>query len=302
VRILRSLVGKAFPALTHFPSVPGVDESNDILAEKLSRGDVFAAGRNGDTEHSVVVQYLLRRATLKLWPYTKGVCKIPKITSGIYPVTPEGLDDFAATYVKAMASCDYLMIWDRPRDFERAISRSQNPQIAPLSRHAQTPFMASRPWSEHLQAKRVLVVHPFKESILKQYQEKRELLFADSRVLPKFDLTVFECLQTHGDNVPTYPTWSDSLRWMQDQIAKLDFDVALLSGGSYGLPLTAFVKDTLKKPAIHLAGSLQLLFGIYGNRWMKDSRYNVYFNEHWTRASESERPVGYQKIEDACYY
>ena len=47
--------------------------------------------------------------------------------------------------------------------------------------------------------------------------------------------------------------------------------VALLGCGAYGMPLGAFIKDGLKKPAIHVDGVLQLLFEIKGKRWDENS-------------------------------
>lgn len=44
---------------------------------------------------------------------------------------------------------------------------------------------------------------------------------------------------------------------------KVEYDVCLIGCGAYGFPLAAHAKRTGHK-AIHLGGSLQLLFGIAG--------------------------------------
>ena len=62
------------------------------------------------------------------------------------------------------------------------------------------PFFAERPWTRYLEGKKVLVVHPFAETIKKQYA-KRELLFKNNLVLPKFsELHVVKAVQSMGGN------------------------------------------------------------------------------------------------------
>ena len=58
----------------------------------------------------------------------------------------------------------------------------------------------------------------------------------------------------------------------------------------------------LNKQVIHLAGATQILFGIRGKRWDIRPEMQQYFNEHWTRPLESERPKDAQKVEGGCYW
>lgn len=75
---------------------------------------------------------------------------------------------------------------------------------------------------------------------------------------------------------------------MKNKINNLQFDVALIGAGAYGLPLASFIKRMGKK-AIHLGGVLQLFFGIQGKAW--DS-WKIY-NKFWTKPKLSEQPEGY---------
>ena len=46
-----------------------------------------------------------------------------------------------------------------------------------------------------------------------------------------------------------------------------------------------------------------MLFGIYGNRWIKDQpEFKKYINEYWTRPSIDERPKNVEKVEGGCYW
>lgn len=91
-----------------------------------------------------------------------------------------------------------------------------------------------------LAGKRVLVVHPFKKSILHQY-ERREKLFSNPNMLPQFDLQVIPAVQSLG-GTSIYKNWFEALNAMKQEIDKADYDIALIGAGAYGFPLAAHVK------------------------------------------------------------
>lgn len=166
------------------------------------------------------------------------------------------------------------------------------------------PFMWKKPWTRILEGKRVLVVHPFTESIRFQYEHNRDKIWKDSDVLPEFkELLTIKAVQSMADaKDQPYRDWFEALKYMEDQIDKLDFDIALIGCGAYGMCLAAHVKR-IGKIAVHLAGWTQMLFGVYGNRWLTDQpEYAKYINEYWIRPNEKERPKGAEKIENGCYW
>ena len=73
--------------------------------------------------------------------------------------------------------------------------------------------------------------------------------------------------------------------------------MALIACGAYGFPLAAHEKRTGRK-AIHIGGSLQLLFGIKGKRWDDKG----FYNECWVSPSKEERPERFEKVEGGCYW
>lgn len=70
---------------------------------------------------------------------------------------------------------------------------------------------------------------------------------------------------------------------------KIDFDIAIIGCGAYGMPLAAKLKKTGKQ-AIHLGGETQLLFGIKGKWWEENypSKIASCFNEYWGYPADSE--------------
>ena len=166
------------------------------------------------------------------------------------------------------------------------------------------PFLWENPWTKQLKGKRILVVHPFTESIQAQYA-RREKLFTNPDVLPEFkELILVKAVQSMACNGETtgFDTWFDALEYMKQEIDKHDYDIALIGCGAYGMNLAAHVKRK-GKIAIHLAGWTQMLFGIYGNRWLEDQpEFKKLINEYWIRPSAQERPKGVEVVENACYW
>ncbi len=165
------------------------------------------------------------------------------------------------------------------------------------------PFLWSDPWTKELEGKKVLVVHPFTESIKKQY-DKRKLLFENKNVLPDFkELILIKAIQSVAGNKPdNFDTWFEALDYMEKEISSKDFDVAIIGCGAYGMELAAYIKR-MGKVAIHLAGWTQMLFGIYGSRWLNDQpQYAKFINEYWIRPSDNEKPKNANRVENGCYW
>lgn len=173
------------------------------------------------------------------------------------------------------------------------------------------PFWGTKPWSRALKGKKVLVVHPFAETIKTQYNKRHDLFLKDD-TLPDFAFfEVVRAVQSIGGE-SSYKDWFEALDFMKSEIEKHDFDVCLIGCGAYGFPLAAHVKR-MGKQAIHLGGALQLLFGIRGNRW-EDPNYGVkewgipsgtycgLSNEYWVRPSKEEKPKSAGQVEGSCYW
>jgi hypothetical protein len=92
---------------------------------------------------------------------------------------------------------------------------------------------------------------------------------------------------------------------MWNDICKIDFDIALLSCGGYGIPLTHFIKKQLNKSSIYVGGGLQILFGVMGQRWEKCPIINKIIRENgckFIRPSENEQIRNLSLIENGCYW
>ena len=163
-------------------------------------------------------------------------------------------------------------------------------------------YCPEKPWTAALKGKKVCVIHPFAESIIKQY-DKRDSIFPGTEILPEFELRVVKAVQTMLDEeLGRFESWFDALDHMYEEAMKEDFDVALIACGAYGLPLGARLRKA-GRCAVHWGGSLQLLFGIMGGRWENMAELKPYVNESWTRPAATEGlSRGVKDIENGCYW
>ena len=203
-----------------------------------------------------------------------------------------------------MKDVDILGSWCRNEDdFSEELK-----DAVKVDRELMTPLLTDKPWTKALKGKKVLVVHPFADSILKQYAIRDRLFPKNPDILPEFELKVLKAVQTLGYEDPNFKDWFEALDYMKKEIDKVDYDVCLLGCGAYGFPLAAHCKRQGKQ-AIHLGGILQLLFGIKGKRWETDPGYikdfpyaSTYYNEYWVRASTAETPQKANEVENGCYW
>ncbi len=115
---------------------------------------------------------------------------------------------------------------------------------------------------------KVLVISPFAESIVANFHN-RAAFFKDYRY-PEFDLVVYNTPITYAGLPPGhYPhrDWFETTEAMQQDISKLNFDIALLSCGSYAMPLGQYIASTIGKKSVYVGGVLQLMFGVHGRRY-----------------------------------
>ncbi len=156
-----------------------------------------------------------------------------------------------------------------------------------------------RAFSDILPGKRVLAVTPFRDSILDNFSNRFQF-FRDYKY-PDFDLEAYNTPITY-EGLPSsyYPddNWFDTLDRMKREVSEIEFDVALLSCGSYALPLGLHIRDTLKRKAIYVGGCLQIYFGIMGRRYMNPWFMDQINVEKFIEPLEKDRYIQHFSITD----
>lgn len=225
--------------------------------------------------------------------YNKKLAESFCNNAGFFPNDRKQIEKYAHLLVNDMQELDVLGSWlSAERLFEKELKHCIKIPLRDLE-----PFHHQMPWTLKLHNKKILVIHPFHDTIKHQW-EKRKQIFKDMEIMPECDLQIMKSVQSIAGNATGFTTWFNALAYMEDEIEKKDFDIALLGCGAYGFNLAAHIKRMGKK-AVHLGGFLQILFGIMGKRW--EGKY-PFVNEYWTRPLDSDKPKGASSIENGCYW
>lgn len=318
LKALRKLYAKTFGGY-QLPSLQreeDPDKASEMIYNLLISDKPCMIARFGAFELATIVNYLgvlnSHHSILKFikgeqseWWWNETLIKYMNTNAGFFPPTHEAITRFCELMMQDMKELDLLGSW---LSNEHYLQTQINgvPKIALL--HLE-PFWSKLPWTRALTNKKVLVIHPFSDTIKQQYN-KRKLLFANREILPQFELQTIKAVQSLGGN-NQFNNWFEALNWMKKEMDKIDYEVCLLGCGAYGFPLAAHAKRKGKK-AIHLGGALQLLFGIKGKRWenpnygivslKKKGAYLDLMNEYWCYPSDEETPTTAKNVENNCYW
>lgn len=278
-------------------------EAGPILIEAIRAGRPYAAGKIGFTELLGLRHFIKREPALKAGrtppSYPPYAADTLFVNSGVFPKSDAFYDRFGAYFREAVANMDMLASWGLAG--EPQVFNSVAPKATLVTRMSLEPYLQDVPWTSALEGKRVLVVSPFIDTIAQQYGQKRAEIWENKAMLPEFTLLTLRAPFSAGLVKPKQQDWIAAVEELKAQMDALDFDVALIGAGAFSLPLATHAK---KRGAVgvHMGGSLQLVFGVYGNRWKEDKEFQRFFNDSWVRPSDSERPQDVQKNENAAYW
>jgi hypothetical protein len=273
------------------------EEGNALLSNMLCQSKPFMAGKYGSTELNTILAGIGENI---------GLCKMSEERrdliikySGFFPNSKIEIGKLVDLYLSICENVDILAVWNLKMEDYLIHTYMKKTQLVNLQ--ALEPFYFSQPWSYQLRGKKVLVIHPFAETIREQYR-RRERLFQNPLILPEFKLITIKAVQTiAGTKDERFTSWFDALNYMYEEAVKCDFDIALIGCGAYGFPLALKIKE-YGKQAIHIGGGLQILFGIKGKRWDNDPLIASFYNEYWVRPKENEKPNQCQVVEAGCYW
>jgi hypothetical protein len=291
------------------PSMKAMDTQQKIY-EMLLSPDPCMIARFGSVELQSVVDYLnpptlsnafqFIKGEVPSWGYAPSTMRTMHINAGFFPATKTMLDRFGKLMLECMPMVDMLGSWRS----EEAMVMQYMPQTIRVPLYALEPYYLDNPWTPALEGKKVLVVHPFEDTIRKQHEKSRyRHLFADPRLTPDYELQTLKAVQSVAGNKPAeFDDWFQALDWMKGEIDKRDFDIAIIGCGAYGFPLAAHVKQIGKK-AVHMGGAVANLFGIRSNAVEKRNKWLAgQINEYWVRPSDSETPKGIEMVEGSRYW
>lgn len=302
----KTLAG-AFPE-----SVLSRDESNQRIFDAIKYGDPFLVSRFGRSELLISLEEVMAAQWSQFRRLLLAVAQGRPISlseddrdlhlwlCGFYPRDDSSLRNFSDAQIAAGREIDLFGSWIPGENL--VLPGGQKISITALPNIE--PFLSTNPWTSALKGKSVLVVHPYEETIKRQYK-RREHIHSNSDLLPKFQLqTLRTPITRFSPSDPEFsngPSWFDRLESLKREVSMLDFDVAIVGAGAYGMPISAHVKS-MGRVGINLGGASQLLFGIWGSRWDSYGPYSQLRNEYWVRPGPDETPRNAGDIDNRAYW
>jgi hypothetical protein len=290
-KVAHAIVKKAF-----YASPQKGAQCSSIIKDELEKNKPSMIARFGSTEIKAILYPFLP------WPFRtyfrNRIFSNMEILSGFFPSNEVSIRAFSKLMIEDIKLLDILGSWR----IEEGLLKKYFQTAIRVELSQLEPYLQKDPWSEVLENKRVLVIHPFNATIESQYNTNRDFLFADKRVLPKFkSLETIKAVQTIAGNNSVFKDWFEALDFMKKEIDEKDFDIAIIGCGAYGFPLAAHVKRRGKK-AIHMGGPTQMFFGIKGKRWEDNEKFKTIINDYFVNPTDQDIPKDFNKVEGGCYW
>lgn len=298
-----------FSRTDDFVEITG-QKASDLIYDKIMTGAPLMIARYGEIEIRALgnvytirdnktllkkVVEFIQYKSLPFWWDKESMLALSN-NAGVFPVNNEIIQHYFEVMLNAAEDVDILGSWQGKEVlFEKELKLAKRIKLRDIE-----PYYHECPWSRALKGKKVLVIHPFAETIEKQYQ-KHKVLYENKDVLPDFELTTLKAVQSIAGTQTEFLDWFEALESMKEKIKKIDFDIAILGCGAYGFVLASYIKK-LGKQAIHMGGPTQILFGIKGKRWDDHPIISKFYNEHWVTPNNIEKPQGANKVENGCYW
>ena len=285
-----------------------VEAVNCFIYECIKSGTPALITRFGNVELDVLLNYvsikkgqknkvvsvLSRMAGNKPSYWDSSALERFELNAGFFPTEEPFLSKYCEYIISNLCEVDILASWiNREIEFTAELEKAKKVNL-----HSIEPFFSNTKWTHALKNKTVLVIHPFDGLIKKQFF-KRDQLF--NGLLPDFEIKVLKAVQSSAGSESGFEDWFEALNYMLDEVKTIDFDIAIIGAGAYGMPLAMEIKK-LGKVAVHMGGVTQLLFGIKGRRWEADLRYNSLFNKNWVNPTKKYVPKKASEIEGGCYW
>lgn len=229
-------------------------------------------------------------------------------SGGLFPVQKKIFNRFLVEYREAVRSLDLVAQWQASGTYEAALENALLERLCPQAVRVGFYFLRilnpRAGWLDDLTGLKWLVIHPFARTIRQQLPRLSELgvyshAVGENLAQRARDTTTLACPQLPYMVPPRHRDWFQALEEMKVAMEKQSdaFDLALIGAGAWSLPLAAHAKKIGKK-ALHLGGSLQLLFGIKGGRFDD----NEIYNRDWIRPLPDERPANHRLMENGAYW
>ena len=290
-RIIKIIRGRPFVKTT-------IDEAQNIILNGLKSDSPTLIARIGGNELDAFVQLyqgkkVINFELIRELEVTAGVLKFNEIQKKFYK-----------EYKESISNINIHAVW---RKEERKIKELIHENTQRINLSDLEVFCSSNPFTRILNEKKVLIIHPFLSTISSQINSKEIEVnnYLEGLWGTKVnELLFYKPVVSHGgSSFDSNDNWITLLEKQKSELESIDFDVAIIAAGAYGLPLGNHIKTKLNKHAVVVGGVLQLYFGIIGARWESNKRVVENIPKLiWTKPIASDMPPRPDLVESKAYF
>jgi hypothetical protein len=255
-------------------------------------------GKLGGTECNNLIRIHLEKKIL----WTKDL----EVNAGVFPLDVDTVKKWVFEYIESIKDLDLIVQWQMDPAIDETLISLYNPTCF-LQKEIDDllpTHLGKDGWHYYLERKKILVIHPMVNTISLQL-EKYSKIWPGAKI---GDFTCIKCpYQPSVSGKSEFGSFFDVLEHLIAEISNRTFDFAIVGAGAYSLLLLKFIKS-LQKPAIHLGGRTQLMFGIRGNRWDKETsnqwKIENFYNSssYWVSPLREDVPINSVLVEGGCYW
>jgi hypothetical protein len=274
------------------------------IRQAFQDGRPFAAAKIGATELNFLLWNMGR-------PVDPNHLEDLHHQAGVFPRDLEFYRRYHECFVEALRALDLLGVWFAAGErliYERHGMKAECADFMDMEGNWPAIITGRQEhWSEGLRGKRVMVISGFASIMAQRAEEAVWNQYWAGRLPWPGWKEIIPVPFSYGFEPAAREKFRDSLELLeffkQEHAEALAASDAVLVGcGAYSVPLVHWAKSG-GKPAIHLGGSLQILFGLRGRRWEEfGGVWKDLFNEHWIRPPPETIPSTAQRVERSAYW
>jgi len=316
--------------ICNFRAIRNCNESGhkylyDAIKHSIMDNKPIVIGKIGAIELQIIYQTILISKKL-LDNYHPQIRYEAINTAGMHPPNNNTFSIFTQVFLESIKEMNVLASWnDNLLQMEEMIwNQFINP--IPMSKEIkgvvdltslESFYTTPDNWWQNLyKNKTILIISPFTKSISGQleYPQRDKVWsgkwnnFWDKSITFKYITFSHPYATLSKEEQDKYPkSFNDVIEKYKKEINLIgDFDIALVGAGCYSISLCSYIKSQCQRSAFHLGGGLQMMFGVYGNRWFQNGNtsefFKQYMNINWVRPSGDEVPEGFKKQENGAYF
>lgn len=227
--------------------------------------------------------------------------------AGIYVRDDDSFKEYATRLVASYDHCTMIAEWEKVGKVYsftgpgQELITERTPEIPKINALALEPYYFKDSWMDALKGKRILIVHPFVETMKKQ-STQLATLFPGRSWFEDCTFTFLAPPLTLAGNHQERD-WQEHMNEFLETLRPLqEYDVALVAAGGYGMIIADVIYTECHKSVIYIGGALQIFFGIIGKRWFDNKQVLQLMTDEWVRPGAAEKPANFTRVEKGCYW